>query len=350
MGRLNTLEEQERTLAWAAALRAETRRLEQPLTVGALMHSYGSDLRGYFALSCLSRSTTAPRSLVVGAYEQVFRVRVTIERSMHSTIRASIETSPEQRTALFDGRFYGASKKQGVSIRLPLSSCRPTKLCAGGCYAHDVLDAAPQAMTRGVINGAIAAMYEEADSELRSDIMLRLASHSRKAIQGAIEETKRLREDWNRRPNIRFSHVGEITAFPSFANALARQVRELSDGDVDCVVYTRHPRASELDSDLWIINFTLDGSSNAERRAWAPQGARIVYSAFGGKISEEADVNFLEHHRWVHLPPIGTGTICPATLPETRERTCDAVRCDRCFRPAIPRVLKVISHHKKGEG
>src|SRR5205085_5215279 len=35
--------------------------------------------------------------------------------------------------------FYGASKKQGVSVRMPLSACNPTRLCAGACYAHDVL-------------------------------------------------------------------------------------------------------------------------------------------------------------------------------------------------------------------
>src|SRR5205085_7499358 len=34
-----------------------------------------------------------------------------------------------------------------------------------------------------------------------------------------------------------------------------------------------------------------------------------------------------------HALPVGTGTVCPTTLPETRVRTCDAVQCDRCFKP-----------------
>jgi hypothetical protein len=82
-----------------------------------------------------------------------------------------------------------------------------------------------------------------------------------------------------------------------------------------------------------VINFTLDKSSQS-RKSWAPPQARIVFSAFGGELSSEADVNFLEHHqRGFHALPIGSGTVCPTTLPETKVRTCDAVRCDRCFKP-----------------
>jgi len=135
-----------------------------------------------------------------------------------------------------------------------------------------------------------------------------------------------------RRPRIRFAHVGEFAAFPEFANALARLVRESSDGGVDCVVYTRHPDARLLDPDLFVVLFSLDESSE-DRRRFVPAAARVVRSAFGGQIIDTVDVNFLEHHRWVHIKPVGTGNICPSTAPDTKVRTCDACRCDFCFIP-----------------
>ncbi|MFN3684587.1 MAG: hypothetical protein ACK41F_11755, partial [Fimbriimonadaceae bacterium] len=162
-------------------------------------------------------------------------------------------------------------------------------------------------------------------------VLDRLRPHTARAVRQALLEVRRLEgTGWTRRPNIRFSHVGEVVAFPAFADALARQVRDMSDGGVDCVVYTRHPNAGLLDPDLWVMNFTLDPSS-PDRRAWAPPHARLVFAAFGGELSPEADVNFLEHHRHVHLPPQGLGRVCPATAPGVPERTCDALRCNRCF-------------------
>ena len=44
-----------------------------------------------------------------------------------------------------------------------------------------------------------------------------------------------------------------------------------------------------------------------------------------------AEVNFLERHCWSHLAPIGNGTICPTTLPDTRVRTSYPVSRTRCF-------------------
>jgi len=146
-----------------------------------------------------------------------------------------------------------------------------------------------------------------------------------------LKELNLLPNGFNRRAFIRFSHVGEIVFFPNFANALAKQAREISQGQVDCVVYTRHKNVAKLDPELWIINFTLDPVS-MNRRLWAPDHARLVYSAFGGKVSPVAEVNFLEHHRHSHMQKTsGEGRICPATLPETPDRTCDACHCKRCF-------------------
>jgi hypothetical protein len=104
---------------------------------------------------------------------------------------------------------------------------------------------------------------------------------------------------------------------------------------VDCVIYTRHSRARDLDSDLLVINFSLDKSS-LSRRGWAPTGARIVFAAFGGELLGDAAVNFLEHHVGFHALPLGAGTVCPTTLPDTKIRSCDAVQCDRCFQRPAP--------------
>lgn len=328
MGRLNTPEEREATLRWALGYEAGTASPSHLPTLLALRHAFHSELKSYFALAALSRSKSAPNELVAEAHRVVFRCRVVLEKRLHASATSSCN---DPTLWLNQGWFYGASKKQGTSVRMPLASCRPTRLCAGACYAHDVLDAAPLSVVRGAVNGLAARHFQEGSESERKEIMRALQPHSLKAVKAATKEVVLLTgSDWTRRPFIRFSHVGEITAFPCFANALAKQVKELSGGAVDCVVYTRHPSVVDLDPDLWVINFTLDQSSR-ERKAWIPSYARTVFSAFGGLVDADADVNFLEHHRWSHLAPIGQGRVCPVTAPNVAERTCDAVRCNRCF-------------------
>ena len=89
-------------------------------------------------------------------------------------------------------------------------------------------------------------------------------------------------------------------------------------------------KAKNLDPNLWVINFTLDGES-MDRIKYSPKDARVVFSAFGGLIRDDVSINFLEHHRHKHFDPIGHGTICPATEPSAIERTCDACECNKCF-------------------
>jgi hypothetical protein len=151
-------------------------------------------------------------------------------------------------------------------------------------------------------------------------------------VRHALRDATDAAKTFSRRPRVRFAHVGEFAAFPEYANALARRVRDLSAGEVDCVVYTRHPDAKLLDPRLFVVLFSLDESSE-DRRKFIPPTARAVRSAFAGRITDSVDVNFLEHHRWVHIPPVGTGKICPSTAPETKIRTCDACKCDFCFKP-----------------
>lgn len=310
------------------------------VTTSLLARHFKPELKNYFALAALSRSLSATQSLVAEAYSRVFRVRVSIEEMIANAIEDAPKTTMEKVAGcLGSGQFFGSSKKQGASVRMPLSSCTPTSLCRGGCYAHDVLDAAPLAVVRGAANGWIARHYETGDSHLRSAIMHALGEHCRRAIKSARSELRGLPKSYLRRPFIRFSHVGEITKYPYFANALAELIKQESSNEVDCIVYTRHRNAEKLDRSLWIINFTLDPVS-MERKEWIPAHARIVFSAFNGVTSDLAEVNFLEHHRHIHMAQSsGSGRICPATKPETKIRTCDACRCNRCFVPPISALI-----------
>jgi endonuclease III len=129
------------------------------------------------------------------------------------------------------------------------------------------------------------------------------------------------------------SHLGEIVVFPDFANALAKQIRDLSGGKVVCAVYTRHENANRIDPELVLVNFTLDESSFS-RASWAPPGSKLVLSAWGGRTRDDVDVNYLEHHYMEHTLPSGSGRVCPATRPDTEDKTCDGVKCAFCFKPA----------------
>jgi hypothetical protein len=294
---------------------------------------FQDDLKDYFRLCALSRSTTAIAAYVASALQNVFGVRSILEKSIINAIDLSSCSFEVRIHSVLENNFFGFSKKQGTSLRLPLASCNPTKLCAPGCYAHDVLDAAPFAVIRGAMNGWLAGTFEKSDVKTKGWILKQLEPHAKSAIRNAKKELKTLPKGFKRRAFIRFSHVGEIVAFPEFADALAGLVKRLSGGEVDCVVYTRHRNVSKLDPSLWVINFTLDPSS-LKRKEWAPSHARIVFSAFGGVTSDIAEVNFLEHHRHGHMArSAGTGRVCPATAPKTKVRTCDACHCNRCFVP-----------------
>ncbi len=335
MGRRHTFQEREQTLVTAQEYVRHEASIPRVRSARELKPAFERELKHYFALAALSRSKSSPRDLVEAAHAVVFKFRVVLERRLAAALKSN---HLKDAISLLDmGCFYGFSKKQGTSVRMPLTTCKPTRLCAGACYAHDVLDAAPASVIRGVINGIVAEQFEDGASLIRETVMLALRNHSKRAIHSALTEVRALRESgWSRRAFIRFSHVGEITKYARFANELAKQVHEQSQGQVDCVVYTRHSNAQLLDPKLWVVNFTLDPAS-LDRREWIPETARIVFSAFGGVTSDEADVNFLEHHRHIHMArTAGNGRICPATLPETKERTCDACRCDRCFVAPIP--------------
>jgi hypothetical protein len=325
--------EQLETLHWAENYKSQAFHDSDLLSVRDIFNHYSIPLKKYFALCGLARHTKISTWNREKAYELIFPRRVDIERAIAESLRKYCSLDPKKLSELFKGSFFGQSKKQGVSLRMPLSTCVPTKLCAGSCYAHDALDATPNSVFRGAINGLIGALYEEGDVVNQEKISLNLEGHIKKAVTRARKEIDSLNGSWKRRPFIRFSHVGELAAFPKFANQIASKVHQYSDGEVRCVIYTRHPRAVELDPSLWVVNFTLDPSTSKKGKHGIPKKARIVFSSFNGVTSEAAQINFLEHHRWSHSEPIGKGSICPTTLPSAKDRTCDGVQCDRCFIP-----------------
>jgi len=306
------------------------------ISSSSILCTFEKELKEYFRLCGLSRSLSAKTEYVTESYRNVYRVRTLIEKSILSAIDRSSISIEEKISGALKNSFFGSSKKQGTSVRMPLITCLPTKLCADACYAHDVLDAAPNSVIRGVLNGWIANLYEKEGNDIRKTIIKKLATHVKKAIRQSIRELDHLPDNYSRRAAIRFSHVGEIVSYPDFSNILAEMVNELSNGKVDCVVYSRHKNAVKLNPDLWVVNFTIDPDSK-KRMSWAPPQARIVFSAFGGVTSSEAEINFLEHHRHSHIAAKGgNGRICPATLPETKDRSCDAVQCNLCFQPVNP--------------
>ena len=320
------------TLAWASQLR-KSRKPCTDIGAGPLTQAFKEDLSEYFRLCALARSKRAPSDLSAAAQALLFQCRTLLEGSLHDTLLRLPNAADEVHLHHFSSLFYGVSKKQGVSVRMPLTTCIPTRLCASACYAHDVLDATPQSVVRGAINGWLAQLWQDGNRARRDLILAALRKPSIRATRAAHKELTQLPEGFSRRPYIRFSHVGEIVAYSDFANAIAHLVKDVSDGSVDCVVYTRHRAASRLADDLWVINFTLDPSSES-RQTWAPPHARLVYSAFNGKTSSNVAVNFLEHHRHAHLPVTsGTGPVCPATEPSAPVRTCDGCRCKTCFEP-----------------
>ena len=323
------IEKRAKILNWGKNLRySEISPPNAP--IAKTLHSQmNSDLTNYWSLAILSRSSSKYPDLAREANKVIFRVRTIIEKKMEQSIRKSLDTGKIKISDLFIGSIFSKSIKQGLSLRLPLTSCVPTKTCHWNCYAHDGMDAGRYPIIKGAINGSIAGYFEESDNKNRRVIIELLKKQVTKAILDAEKESEKSLFD--RQPRIRFSHVGELAHYPDFANTFAKLVADLSNSTVACVIYTRHPNASRLDQSLFTINFTLDQDS-PDRIKWAPKQSRIVYSAWNGESSPDAEINFLEHHRFSHANASGNGEICPVTVKQLNLDTCDSAKCDLCFR------------------
>ncbi|WP_136809602.1 hypothetical protein [Desulfosediminicola flagellatus] len=323
----------EEVLQWAESYSCASRRLDSNITATKVALLFDHDLRMYWNLCALSRSKKADQLLAKKAHKLLFTTRVKIERQVAFAIFARLERYPEERKYLAAGKFFGRSLKQGLSLRLPLYSCKPTDSCSGACYAHDGLDASRASVVRGVFNGVLAELYERGNRQERDEIVKLLTPHCDSAIRAAYRELDKLPLGWQRAPRIRFAHVGEAAAYPTFSSAIAKYFKVKTNGDMACTVYTRHKDAVALPPSLFIVNFTLDRDSLGERKKWVPSWARTVFSAFDGVLSSEAAINFIEHHQnGYYAEPSGEGALCPATSPLVEEHFCDSCRCDFCFK------------------
>lgn len=324
MGRVNTDLERYETLNFISKMKLDLSPFKE-LKYKTIHDSLYMELRSYFALCAMARGSSKYKET---ANSILFSTRVKLENNIKERALKSLQNEPDNLRVLLKQKFFGGSKKQGISIRLPLSSCEPTKLCSNLCYAHDVLDASPSSVIRGSLNGLIAELYQKQPDKFGELLQVYWDSQILKAIKVSHDENAA--NEFKRDPRIRFGHVGDGAAYATFMNYLAARFKQLSNGTVKSIIYTRHRSARDLDSDLFVINFTLDPVSE-DRIDFAPKDARIVYSAFGGLTSDIAEINFLEHHRFDHFAQVGKGNVCPATLPNSHQRTCDALACDKCF-------------------
>lgn len=315
------------TLEWASKIKVSKLVIYNPL-LKSIHDNFEDDLTKYWRLALISRGKGGGEAEKNKAINLIFRVRTIIEKSIECSVHGGIGSGNIQLENLFEKSVFSKSIKQGLSLRLPLTSCVPTKTCKWGCYAHDGMDAGRYPVIKGAINGMIAKMYENGSDNERKKIKDLLKKNVLSAVKQSIRESDQ--SSFKRQPRIRFSHVGEIADFPDFANMFAKLVSELSNGQVQPVVYTRHPNANLLNTQLFVINFSLDNDSS-DRKSWVPPGARVVYSAWNGEVSKDASVNFLEHHRFSHSNPSGEGYVCPVTRLELNVKTCDEARCDLCF-------------------
>lgn len=329
MGRMLTIAERVDRVSRAEKYPAGSLQISGALSPSSIRAQLTDALNLYFALCAISRGKGTEHGLSRRANAAVFPMRVKIERAIIKACLNQLRITKDPSPFL-GGAMFGASKKQGTSLRFPLASCQPTALCASACYAHDVLDAAPNSVIRGALNGAVGIWFAELSSKERLRCIKFFHKDIQRAVRNSLAELELLPDGYKRPAFIRFAHVGDAAAYTELANALAREVVKMSAGKVQCVVYSRHKKALLFDPQLFVVNFTLDGSS-MDRESWIPPFARRVFSAFGGEVDSGSEINFLEHHRWHHSEPIGQGNVCPATRPEAPEHTCDAVRCHKCF-------------------
>lgn len=285
--------------------------------------------RSYFSLAALTRRNVLCEDVRQDGLARLFKMRSFLETKLLAEFRYNSARLPVLHEATKDS-FFGKSRKQGVSIRYALASCVPTATCGGRCYAHDGRDRELLHIYRGVLNYYVGLEFEKGSLERRQQVLGLLSKSIDKGVEAAlVDQASALTVGFNRLPRMRFSHVGEMAATPEFTNALALEVKK-RDPSVQCVIYTRHPKAKLLDTNLLVVNFTLEGAGDV-REKFVPQGARIVNSAWDGNINEDAEINFLEHHVEKSTIAKGGGSICPVTANHKVTPSCDSAHCQKCF-------------------
>jgi len=319
---------------WVNDVRSVCRSLSEGSYLGYsdLANSYMEPARIYFALAARSRAKGCQSGERDEINDILFRTRSIIENALYRSISNNILSF--ERLIYKEG-FFGCSAKQGISVRFPLFTCKPTKLCGGGCYAHDGRDKQFSSLARGVFNyiacekifrfienknnGPSKTNISDFEKQIKKAILISVADAEKSTLSG-----------FQRTPRIRLSHVGEMTALPDIVNWLSEKILDYSNNKVTPVVYTRHPNAMKLDTSVVVVNFTIE-SKNDVRKKYAPTGSRLVMSSWGGEVIEEVAVNFIEHHGDKHFIKIGQGNVCPVTAAHENVLTCDTARCTKCF-------------------
>jgi hypothetical protein len=313
--------------AWQEFLRVRN----EPVRAASLRHLkliFARPLHIYYALAAASRKSSISDENRRRILSVLFPFRSTLEREILNAFDV-LEDQKELEKAAFNNKFFGVSAKQGVSVRFPLSTCVPTKMCGGRCYAHDGRDRELHLVFRAAMNFWVAHQFE-IYPDRRKLIGDRLHKAVEYGVKQAILDASRARaEGYPRAARIRFSHIGEMAASPRFSNWLASQIKA-QDPSINCVVYSRHPDVVTLDPSLFIVNFTLEGNDDA-RVKFAPANARIVSSSWDGEINDKADVNFLEHHVEKKINSAEGLNYCPVTIKQANLKSCDEARCERCF-------------------
>jgi hypothetical protein len=300
-------------------------------TLAELRMAVSGPCRAYYTAAAVSRRRELDDQDRAALLDVLFPLRASIERStVHALNR--VDDAKEVLQTACGPSFFGASQKQGVSIRYPLLTCTPTARCAGGCYGHDGRDRELHLVVRGALNYWLGARWEQGTAAARADLLRDLGRAVSRAVRLArLDADNAAASGFVREPRIRFAHVGEMAATPHFTNALATEIKRVDPG-IACVIYTRHPNARLLDADKLRVNFTIESADDARIR-YVPPHARIVSSAWDGQIVPVAEVNFLEHHVEKHATAYGqqNNNICPVTSGHGL-RSCDSARCEKCFR------------------
>jgi len=301
----------------------------RPKSFNQLIELYSEPGRIYFSLAARSRAASCTPDQRSEIDNQLFHARTLIENSMIKAISPNMDSFHD---LIFKRGFFGYSIKQGVTVRFPLFTCKPTEKCGGGCYAHDGRDKHLSSITRGVFNFlAVRHLKTNTLSNVSASNLLAFNNQIDKAINFAkIDARNAESSGFSRRPRIRLSHVGEMAAIPEFTNWLAQQIFDRSSGEVDSIIYTRHPNAYRLDTKSIVVNFTVESDVD-ERIKFAPEGAHLVASSWGGHAYESVSVNFLEHHGKKSFQMTGNGPTCPVTVNHELTPTCDTARCTLCF-------------------
>jgi len=115
----------------------------------------------------------------------------------------------------------------------------------------------PAAVVRGVLNTVLVEMWCQ---NLTNKLLVDFIDYEISLAANAAHR-EAATSDFKCEPRVRLSHVGEVAAYPEFANHVARMLGSHFKGPVKCVIYTRHSNARRLDADRIVINFSLDDSS-----------------------------------------------------------------------------------------